>query len=164
MSLETKIIALAQAIGADVKLINAKFGDLGSLPTTAKSSIVAAIAEIYAMIPDAGVKIDDTAGAGASTVAWSANKILESITQAKADVKGEILDGAGEALDTLKELADALGNDPNFATTIATQLGQRVRFDAAQVLTAPQKVFACANIGVGNPEHDFAADYVTAKK
>lgn len=163
MSLETKIIALAQAIGADVKLINNKFGDLGSLPTTAKSNIVAAISEIYAMIPDAGVKIDDAAGAGASTVAWSANKILESITQAKVDVKGEILDGAGEALDTLKELADALGNDPNFATTIATQLGQRVRFDAAQVLTAPQKVFACTNIGVGNPEHDFAADYVTAK-
>lgn len=27
------------------------------------------------------------------------------------------------ALDTLKELADALGNDPNFATTMATQLG-----------------------------------------
>lgn len=164
MSLETKIIALAQAIGADVKLINNKFGDLGSLPTTAKSSIVAAIAEIYAMIPDAGVKIDDAAGAGQTAVAWSASKILESITQAKSDVKGEILDGAGEALDTLKELADALGNDPNFATTIATQLGQRVRFDAAQVLTAPQKAFACDNIGVGNPEHDFAADYVAAKK
>ncbi|MGL4998349.1 MAG: hypothetical protein ACRC5T_05215 [Cetobacterium sp.] len=34
-----------------------------------------------------------------------------------------LVDAAPEALDTLKELASALGNDPNFATTIATQIG-----------------------------------------
>ncbi|WP_439668378.1 Bacteriophage large tail fiber protein [Cupriavidus necator] len=33
------------------------------------------------------------------------------------------------ALDTLKELAEALGNDPNFATTVTTQLGNK--FDKA---------------------------------
>lgn len=31
--------------------------------------------------------------------------------------------GVSEALDTLKELATALGNDPNFSATITTQLG-----------------------------------------
>lgn len=31
------------------------------------------------------------------------------------------------ALDTLKELATALGNDPNFATTMTTALGERVK-------------------------------------
>lgn len=35
-----------------------------------------------------------------------------------------LLDGADGALDTLKELADALGNDPNFASTIAGKLGE----------------------------------------
>ena len=30
-----------------------------------------------------------------------------------------------DTLDTLKELADALGNDANFATTVATQIGQK---------------------------------------
>ena len=30
--------------------------------------------------------------------------------------------GADDALDTLKELAEALGNDPNFATTITNKL------------------------------------------
>ena len=30
------------------------------------------------------------------------------------------------ALDTLKELSAALGNDPNFATTVATQIGRKV--------------------------------------
>lgn len=165
MSLETKIIALAQAIGADVKALNVKTGDLSALTTTAKNNIVAAINEIKAMALDAGAKIDDMAVAGApgKLVVWSADKVATSITAAKLAVKNEILDGAGEALDTLKELAAALGNDPNFATTIATELGNRVRFDAAQILTEPQKKQACENIGVGDPEHDFAADYVAAK-
>lgn len=34
----------------------------------------------------------------------------------------DLIDLAPEALDTLKELADALGDDPNFAANIATQL------------------------------------------
>jgi hypothetical protein len=33
-----------------------------------------------------------------------------------------LIDGSGDALDTLKELADALNNDPDFATTITNQL------------------------------------------
>ena len=37
-----------------------------------------------------------------------------------------IVDSAPETLDTLKELSDALGNDPNFATTVATQIGGKV--------------------------------------
>lgn len=37
-----------------------------------------------------------------------------------------VLDSAPEALDTLNELAQALGNDPNFATTVSTQIGSKV--------------------------------------
>ena len=37
-----------------------------------------------------------------------------------------IVDSAPETLDTLKELATALGNDPNFATTVSTQIGKKV--------------------------------------
>ncbi len=37
-----------------------------------------------------------------------------------------LVNGAPGTLDTLKELAAALGSDPNFATTIATQLGGKV--------------------------------------
>lgn len=36
-----------------------------------------------------------------------------------------MVDSAPEALDTLNELAAALGDDPNFATTIATQIGSK---------------------------------------
>ena len=38
----------------------------------------------------------------------------------------ELVDGSPAALDTLKELSDALGNDPNFAATVAEQIGQKV--------------------------------------
>ncbi|MGL5751236.1 MAG: hypothetical protein ACRCXT_11950, partial [Paraclostridium sp.] len=37
-----------------------------------------------------------------------------------------ILDSSPETLDTLKELAEALGNDPNFATTVMTMLADKV--------------------------------------
>lgn len=36
-----------------------------------------------------------------------------------------LVNSAPETLDTLKELSDALGNDPNFATTIANQIGSK---------------------------------------
>lgn len=36
-----------------------------------------------------------------------------------------LVDSAPETLDTLNELAVALGNDKNFATTVATQIGQK---------------------------------------
>ena len=38
----------------------------------------------------------------------------------------DLVNSSPEALDTLKELADALGNDPNFATTVSNQIGNKV--------------------------------------
>lgn len=49
------------------------------------------------------------------------------ITKKYVDTKvAGIVNSAPETLDTLKELATALGNDPNFATTVATQIGNKV--------------------------------------
>ena len=162
MTLEARVIALAQAIGTDVKTLTTAVGSLGSLTTTAKSNLVAAINEI-AQAAASATGIDDGVTGASST--WSSNKISSEISGAVSDLVG----GAGAALDTLKELADALGNDPSFAATIATQIANRVRFDAAQVLTAPQKAQACDNIGAaslaatGDLDRDFAAAYTAAK-
>ena len=162
MTLEARVVALAQAIGTDVKTLNKAVGSLGSLTTTAKSSLVAAINEI-AHAAASATGIDDGVTSGAST--WSSSKINSEISGAISGLVG----GAGAALDTLKELADALGNDPSFAATIATQIANRVRFDDVQVLTAPQKARACDNIGAaslvatGDLDRDFAAAYTAAK-
>ena len=87
-----------------------------------------------------------------------------------------VINGAGAALDTLNELAAALGNDPSFAATIAAEVANRVRYDAAQTLTAPQQAQARTNIdaaaasdvsglitGLGAYDRDYAADYAAAK-
>lgn len=169
MSLELKIVALAQAIGADVKALRVAQGDLSTLSTTTKTSLVAAINELRGLVSSSdNASIDDAAVTG-GTVTWSVTKINAVVEAAKAAIKDELVNGAGAALDTLSELAAALGNNPNFATTIATELANRVRFDAAQVLTAGQKTQVLTNIGavstdaVGNTDRDFAADYATAK-
>lgn len=169
MSLQTQLIALAQAIGSDVSALTAAQGDLSALTTTGKTSLVEAINELATLMASAGVAIDDLAGDGSTLVTWSADKIFDSIEEAKAAVKNELLEGAGAAFDTLNELALALGNDPDFATTMATELANRVRFDIGQELSLGQQQQACSNIGavhsenVGDTDHDFVADYTAAK-
>jgi hypothetical protein len=54
------------------------------------------------------------------------------------------------ALDTLDELAAALGDDANFASTVTAALAARLRFDAAQSLSAGQKTQAQTNLGLGS--------------
>ena len=172
MSLESRIIALAQAMGTDVKALTAAQGSLSALGTTTKTSLVAAINELKTALDNAvtgGVTIDDAAGDGATGVTWSADKIVDAIEVAKTAVKNDLTAGAAAALDTLSELAAALNNDPAFAATIAAEIANRVRFDAAQTLTQPQMAQARANIGaqsaaaIGDPDHDFVADYTAAK-
>ena len=169
MSLESRIIALAQAVGGDVKALTAAQGSLSALNTTTKTSLVAAINEMLTLIGSAGVSIDDAAGDGNTAVTWSADKIFDSIEAAKTAVKNDLTAGAAAALDTLSELAAALNNDPAFAATIAAEIANRVRFDAAQTLTQPQMAQARANIGaqsaaaIGDPDRDLVADYNAAK-
>lgn len=159
MSLETQITTLVTAIGTDIKALRAADGNLSTLTTTDKSSLVAALNELKTLIGAGGGATINDSSAVSTTQTWSAAKSTAAIAAAVS----ALVNGAGSTLDTLNELAAALGNDPNYAATIATALGNRVRFDAAQTLTAPQQAQACANIGVGDPAHNFVTDYTAAK-
>ena len=65
-----------------------------------------------------------------------------------AEVSG-LVDSAPAALDTLNELAAALGDDASYATTTATALGNRLRVDVNnQGLTSTQKTNALTNLGI----------------
>ena len=65
-----------------------------------------------------------------------------------AEVAG-IVNSAPSALNTLDELAAALGDDANFATTTSTSLGNRLRVDtASQGLTGTQQANAITNLGI----------------
>ena len=179
MSLELKIAALITAVGGDVKQLTNKIGDLTSLTTTQKATLVGAINEVQAAVAtlQAGsTTINDAAGNGDATVTWSADKIHDEIVASAAAVKNEILGGAGAALDTLKELADALAGDANYAASIATKLAKVVAVDVIQTFTNVEKIQARDNIGaasatdlaqlqtdLGDVDADLVALYTTAK-
>ena len=162
MSLQSRLTLLTQAIGADIKALLSTRGSLTALTTTAKTSLVAALNELHASIQElvtSGAGIDDDAGSDVTTATWSASKISAEIAAAIS----ALVDDAPTALDTLKELADALGDSEDAISGLVTAVGNRVRFDSAQTLTTSQQNTACSNIGVGNPETDFVAVYTTAK-
>lgn len=77
----------------------------------------------------------------------------DQVTDAIIALRDELRAGAGAALDTFKEIAAALGDDPNFAATISTALGNRVRVDAASAFNQAQKAQGRSNIdALGIPD------------
>lgn len=160
-TLATRLTDLATRVATECKalrtLANGNAADLSALTTTAKGNLVAAInelqAEIDAVSAAAGAQIND--GSSGATVTWSAQKIAAEIQAAK----NSLTNGAAAALDTLAELAAALGGDANFAASTATALGNRIRYDAAQTLSAGQITQACANLGLGEPDTNFVGAF-----
>jgi len=59
-----------------------------------------------------------------------------------------LVDSSPSALNTLNELAAALGDDASFSTTTATSLGNRLRVDANQSLDATQQGRGLTNLGI----------------
>jgi hypothetical protein len=80
-----------------------------------------------------------------------------------AEVAG-VVDTAPAALNTLNELAAALGDDANFSTTTSTALGNRLRVDtASQGLTGTQQANAITNLGITSTKAELnILDGVTA--
>lgn len=160
-TLATRLSDLATRIATECKsirtLLNGNAADLSALQTTAKTNLVAAINEVNAK--PSGATINDSTTAVGST--WSSTKIAAE----RAAVKAEILGAAGAAYDTLEELK-AYADSGQAADQVA--LGNRVRFDASQTLTAPQKaqaktnIDAYGNLELGNPDTDLVAVFNAA--
>lgn len=102
--------------------------------------------------------IDDVTPSSSTT--YSSTKIGSDLTAAI----NNLVDSAPGTLDTLNELAAALGDDPAFATTVTTALGNRVRTDtAAQGLDSTQQSNARTNIDAASATAvgSTSANYVT---
>ena len=160
MTLQAQLTSVVQSIATDIKALVVAQGSLAALSTTENGSLVGAINELFALISGAGgAGILDTAGDGDTTHTWSANKITDEL----AALRSSILNGVDPAWDTLQELAAGLSNQDSAINNLLTAVGNRVRFDAAQTLTTAQKLQACQNIGIGDPETDLVAIYNAAK-
>lgn len=127
------------AAGVDVKGLLAKIGDLGTLTTTQRASLVGALNELKTGI-DAAVKIDDAKTQAGTT--WSSTKINSAINAAIS----ALVSGAPEALDTIKEVADAINTNKDAITALQQIAAGHVKFDAAQTLSDTQKQQARENI------------------
>ena len=57
-----------------------------------------------------------------------------NIAASAAQLKNEILGGAGGAFDTLKEFQDALGGDANFATTVSSRLDAKANKNHTHII------------------------------
>lgn len=122
MSLSTNVTNLATRVATEIKavrtLVNGNAADLSALDTTAKTSLVAAINELNTAILAIDLTDLISDGTTATTTTWSSTKITSAIDAAVAD----LVDGAPGLLDTLNELAAALGDDENFATSVTTAI------------------------------------------
>ncbi len=120
----------------------------GSVPMASVSGLVTALA--------AKVAIADLT----TTVANLTASIATKATPADiATAVATLVNSSPSTLDTLKELADALGDDANFSTTVTNALANRLRFDAAAPLTSVQQTQAFANLGVSFNSYFSKADY-----
>lgn len=172
MSLETRLVALATSIGTDIKALRSADGNLATLTTTNKTSLVAALNELKSTLTSLDLTSVINDGVTAADSTYSSNKIENLVSTSLA----ALVDSAPTTLDTLNELAAALQDNPNFATDIATALGNRVRVDSAQTFTAPEQAQGRSNIGaasasdlaalttaVGDTDRNFTVDYTTAR-
>ena len=120
MSLLTRITALINSIATDIKDVYAKIGNLNTLQTTTKSSLVGAINEIIA---SGGLQINDSTPSASTT--FSGTAIDSKIATAKTEVKNEILGSASAAYDTLQEIQAQMEADDTAASALTTAVGQR---------------------------------------
>lgn len=142
-NLSAQINAFATRVGTEVKAVKGRVttaeGKISTLETT--------VAGIQTTI-ESKSEINDEVVATTST--YSSSKIASEITAAKQAVKNDLLDGAGAAYDTLKELGALIDTNKNAIDALEAVAANHVVFDKAQELTDEQKAFARGNIGAAS--------------
>lgn len=170
MSVESKFLILTNKIVDSINIIETNQGDLTSLTTSDKSSLVAALVEVKVLIDNHYAEQQALINDGVinTTKTWSSSKIENEIMQAIAD----LIDGSPAVLDTLKELANALQNNPDIITEILAALDKRVAVNLVQSFTSLEKTQARTNIdsasntefqllvtNLGNIDYDWAGQF-----
>jgi len=144
---------LADTIGADMKTAFGKLsdrstdiGDLTTLTTTAKTSLVLALNEVKSAVDnvDVGGLIDDSVTDPAKV--WSSEKVVSHIDGTIQAIVGT----APETLNTIQELATAFANNPDIIAALTASIDLRIAVDKAQSFTQAQKDQALANIGAAS--------------
>lgn len=115
-----------------------------SHPISQVTSLQAALNAKAALASPAltGTPTAPTATAGTNTTQIASTAFV-------AAAIGALIDAAPGAMDTLNELAAALGDDPNFASTVTNALAGKLA-SASNLADLPNKVTARSNLGLGS--------------
>lgn len=165
-TLAENVSALATRVGQEIKVTKGMIGTLADLKTTAKDNTVAAINEVQSALAAlegtvaSQTNIDDANVSAATT--YSSSKIVDVVNEAKKAVKDDLLGGAGEAYDTLKELGDLIDANKDSVEALQALAAGHVKFDAAQELTDVQKKQARDNIAAASVAEVEAANTAAA--
>ncbi|EEA0363948.1 phage tail protein [Salmonella enterica subsp. enterica serovar Paratyphi B] len=118
----------------DASLTKKGIGKLSSATDSDSEALAATPKAVHAVMDEVQTKapLDSPALTGTPTAPTPETTAagIEIATAAFVAAKvAQLVGSAPEALDTLKELADALGNDPNFATTITNMIAGKQPLD-----------------------------------
>lgn len=127
----TKASAQAQA---DAAKAAAELTAQGYANTAKSEAIQAAALDATTKAATAKSEAIQAAATDATTKAGTAETNAKAYTDAEIT---KLVTGAPATLDTLNELAAALGDDPNFATTIATTIGTKTGKYASNITGTP---------------------------
>lgn len=137
-----------------VLALRTSIGQRGSLSTTDKASVVAAINEVVQNLSDLSdtvankTEINDSATA--ATNVWSALKTSNSISQACANLKADLLGGASAEWDTFQELVTKITSNADALEVLQAASAGRVSYKEEQDLTDLEKAQALINIGAAS--------------
>jgi hypothetical protein len=147
-NVEPELVAARAALSqlqADVTLAEDVVQQIvtGSVPLSAVTGLSTALANKAPVVSPA---LAGTPTAPTAPVATATDQIATTAFVSAA--LAALIGAAPGQLDTLDELAAALGDDANFASATIAALAARLRVDAAQTLTPAEAAQGRANLGV----------------
>lgn len=146
-SLESRVSEFAARTGQEIKKVRGEIATSNTAAEALTQRVAANEGAITNLQSEAAKKVEIDDAQASATKTYSSQKVDSQITAAKQSVKNDLLGGAGEAYDTLKELADALVTNKDAITALQQIAKGHVQFDKAQALNDDQKKQARANIG-----------------
>lgn len=146
-SLESRVSEFAARTGQEIKKVRGEIATGNTAAEALTQRVAANEGAITNLQSEVAKKVEIDDAQASATKTYSSQKVDSQITAAKQSVKNDLLGGAGEAYDTLKELADALVTNKDAITALQQIAQGHVQFDKAQSLNDEQKKQARANIG-----------------
>ena len=145
--LESRVSEFAARTGQEIKKVRGEIATSNTAAEALTQRVAANEGAITNLQSEVAKKVEIDDAQASATKTYSSQKVDSQITAAKQSVKNDLLGGAGEAYDTLKELADALVTNKDAITALQQIAQGHVQFDKAQALNDDQKKQARANIG-----------------